>query len=175
MVAMARTSRYVSAVVLAVSAVGCSAQQLGFPRTQVSLVSPDGRYLAVVRNQPSIDPPNQSLWVGERNGPLHKVRQLGEDAAWCNLAVWSADSSTVSFMVMDAELVTVDARSRQVISEQWLVEGDDYPPAKMVKGLSLSADGRQAVFRECRRDDSRAGDVQPSDCSAPMRKVIIPR
>lgn len=162
----------VSIAAMVLTAAGCSAPKLGFPRTAVSAVSPDGRYLALVRNHPSFDPPHQSLWVGERHGALEKVKQLGEDVAWCDVVVWSADSSTVSFVVMDAELVTVDARSRQIVTEQRLVDASDYPSAKMVKGLSLSRDGRNALFRECGRDSPRADDRHVSDCSAPMTKAI---
>ena len=163
-----------SASALALSVIGCSGEKLGFPRTPVSAASPDGRYVAVVRNHPSIDPPNQRLWVGDRDGALQRLKQLGEDVAWSNLLVWSADSSTVSFLVQDAELVTVDARSRQIISEHRLADSEaGYPTALMVKDLSLSSDGRHARFRQCRRPDSRSDFVHDAvDCGPLATKAI---
>ena len=50
---------------LTASTVSCSALQLGFPRTPVSATSPDGNYVAFVCNHPDIDPPSQSIWLGE--------------------------------------------------------------------------------------------------------------
>ena len=154
---------------LIVSMTGCSAEKLGLPRTALSAVSPDGRYVALVRNHPSIDPPRQSLWVGKRDGTLQNIKQLGEDTSWSNLAVWSSDNSTVAFLVQDAQLVTVDAASKTIASEHWLTSNDDYPPAKMVKDLSLSADGRTAHFRECARNSHQD---DRNKCSPPTTRTV---
>jgi hypothetical protein len=121
-----------------------------------------------------IDPPSQSIWLGERDGRLEKLKQLGEDVDWCNTIVWSADSSTVAYLIQDARLVTVNARSRQIVSEHWLTDPKTgYPTAIMVKNLSLSADGHRAIFRECHRDTSSGGYVHAAnECSEPVTRTI---
>jgi len=50
------------------SQAGCSSYQLGLPRVAAARQSPDGHYRAIVRNHPSIDPPEQSLWLGADDG-----------------------------------------------------------------------------------------------------------
>jgi hypothetical protein len=54
----------------------CSGSQLGFPRVPVRAVSPDGRHVAFVRNHPSVDPPDQTLWLGDANGDAKEVARL---------------------------------------------------------------------------------------------------
>ena len=164
------------AIGFAAAGAACSRSQLGLPRMPLSLVSPDGRFVAFVRNHPDIDPPSQSIWVGPVNGGATMVKRLGADMDWCNTIVWSADSSTVSFLVQDAKLVTADARQVRMISEQWLTDWKgEYPPARMAQQLSLSARGHTVNFRDCRRV---SGTWRPgyffdaADCGA-MRAVAI--
>ncbi len=117
----------------------------------VSATSPDGGAVAFVRNHPNIDPPAQSIWL-RTGGSSHRLKQLGGDSDWCNRVVWSADGSTAAFLVQDARLITVDRASRRIVSEKWLTEWKgEYPPYRVVTALSLSADGREARFRECER------------------------
>ena len=144
----------------------CSQQQLGFPQTPVAAVSPDGRSIAFVRNHASIDPPAQSLWIGPVDGPATKLRTLGPDSGWCNLIVWSQDSSTVSFLVQDARLVTVDALTGRITSEKWLTAWKgEYPPYRIVRNLALTASGRQALYQDCERRITRPGyDHEVDDC-----------
>lgn len=110
--------RLVRLLAFALLVLGCSKEQLGLPRTHLAVSSPDGRYVAIVRNHPNIDPPDQTLWIVDRSGNEWKVRQLGEDSQWCNHISWSADGSTASFLVEGTAdhrwLVTADVRSRQV-------------------------------------------------------------
>ena len=156
------------------SACSCSALQLGFPRVPVSASSPDGRYVAIVRNHPDIDPPSQTIWVGPGGGSLRQIQKLGPDSDWCDLITWSADSSTVAFLVQDARLITVDAASQRIVSERWLTPWKgEYPPYQMVVNLSLSAAGGRAQFRTCNRNMNQPGYVHdPSDCG-PFQVVQI--
>jgi len=59
--------------------------------------SPDGRVVAFVRNHPNVDPPDQSLWLKDSNGRATELTRLAPDADWCNLIVWSSDSTRVTF------------------------------------------------------------------------------
>ena len=133
----------------------CSAQQCGFPRFPVSATSPNGTHVAFVQNHPDIDPPSQSIWLRTTNASATQIRRLGPDSDWCNTVVWSADSSTVSFLIQDARLIAIDARSERIISDKWLVPQDAYPPLRMVTNLSLSSDGSEATFQSCWRNMNR--------------------
>jgi|SRR5687768_10018616 len=146
---------------------GCDKELFGLPRVPLSVVSPDGGAVAFVRNHPNIDPPAQSIWL-EIGSDRKLLRRLGPDSDWCNTIVWSSDGSTVAFLVQDARLLVADRHSRLIVSEKWLTEWNgDYPPHRMVKNLTLSADGREAVFRDCERRPRRS-----PDCSE--RRVAIP-
>ncbi len=130
----------------------CSAKQLGLPRRQVEVASPDGRMLAWVANQMSLDPPAQSLWLGAHDGGEPKLLQrLAEDQDWCNQIVWSPDSSMVVFLVQDARAVVADAVRRQVLTEGWLVEPENHPTTSIASDVAFAADGSELVYRECPR------------------------
>jgi hypothetical protein len=91
---------------------------------------------------------------------------LAPDADWCNVIVWSPDSSTVSFLVQDTRLITADARSARVISVKRLTDWQgEYPPYRIVRHLTLSADGHEARFQDCQRRMTRPGyDHEAIDC-----------
>jgi hypothetical protein len=146
----------------------CTREQVGLPRTPVSGTSPDGRFVAFVRNHPSFDPPSQSIWLGAIGGSVTKLKTLGPDSDWCNTIVWSSDSSTVSYVVQDARLITADAHAVRIVSEKWLTDWDgECPPYRMVRDLSLSAAGREARFRDCKRNMTGPGyDHEASECSS---------
>ena len=66
-----------------------------------SAASPAGGSLAYVVDEPSIDPPNQTLWVRFPGTPPQRVGRLGEDTHWCERIVWSPDSRAVLFVAAD--------------------------------------------------------------------------
>jgi hypothetical protein len=148
--------------VLAVLA-GCSADQWGLPRIHLSARSPDGKYVALVRNHPNIDPPDQSLHVETTAGTNLWARRLSGDQDWCHVVAWSADSRTVAFLVQDARLLVVDAATGRLRLDRWLADQDGYPPSHVVTDLSLSADGASARFQVCRRSGGKCSDwrVEP--------------
>ena len=114
------------------------------PRIGVSAKSPDSRYVAYVRNHPTIDPPEQSIWLGET-----QIERLGGDTDWCNTIVWSADSARVAYLIQDARLVVVDAKTAKPVTSLWLVPRDGYPTSHEAKHLALTREGVQ--FDDCVR------------------------
>ena len=119
--------------------------------------SPNGEFLAYVENHVSIDPPNQSLRLVstersiERLWSREKLRQLGEDAEWCDVIVWSSDSSLVAFLINDARVFVYEAGTATLIGELDLVERDGYPTTRMVTGLRFEEAGSRLSYLDCRR------------------------
>ena len=163
---MRRSVAFPLLILSSLAVTSCNQDQLGLPRVPLSVAAPTGGAVAFVRNHPNIDPPAQSIWL-EQDGKATRIKTLGPDSDWCNRIVWSADGSTVAFLVQDARLITVDRASRRIVSEKWLPEEKgvrSYPPSTAVTDLALSADGREARFVECARpraygfDPPRAGE-----------------
>ena len=124
--------------VLALLAAGCHHPDLTFP-------SPDGKHMAAVRNHWSIDPPKQSVWVDGT-----KIRDLAEDQDWCREVAWSPNGMMVGFLVQDAKLITVDAATKRIVSERWLVDRDGYPTSRMVCALRIDDTGEPAFTTKAR-------------------------
>jgi len=158
---LARRFGAAAALVLALLAAACSRSQLGLPRVALEVPSPDGRRVALVRNHPEFDPPNQSLWLRGADGRQVRLAKLSPDQDWCDQIVWSADGSRVAFLVQDARLVVADAAVGRVMFERWLVsDSGHYPPRERVSELRLAADGSQASFRACGRDSGVCRDPE---------------
>jgi hypothetical protein len=139
---------------LSITCLACSEENLGIPRTPLAQESPDGHFVAFVRNHLSIDPPNQSIWVGKVGGPMTRVEKLFEDMDWCSTIAWSADSSTVAFVIRRGRLRVVDAASGNSMFNDWVVEWHgEYPTNNNIEDLTLSSDGKAARFRVCHRND----------------------
>jgi hypothetical protein len=174
---MRRTTVSALLILLSFATTACDKELLGLPRVPVSMTSPDGTAEAFVRNHPNIDPPSQSIWLRAGNSS-RRLRVLGPDSDWCNTIVWSGDSSTVAYLVQDARLLTADRVSGQIVSERWLTEWKgEYPPYRVVVGLTLSSDGREARFRDCARpvrygfDGAGDGGRQLRDCTDRMVQI----
>ena len=140
---------------IGLSAGACSKAQLGFPHIPISAESPDHRFVAFVRNHPSVDPPSQSLWIRNLHGGEKMLRTLFPDVEWCEQIVWSPDSQHVAFVVEEAEVEVYDTKAERLQHAIWLVpRREEYPPAAVVRNLSLFSGGRAVTFRTCpRRDD----------------------
>jgi hypothetical protein len=147
-----RGVRLVAIAVLAGATLACDVAQLGWPRIPLRVPSPDGRFVAFVRNHPNLDPPDQSLWLQASNGAATELRRLAPDADWCNRIVWSSDSRRVAFLVSDAIVHAYDGQSHaQVFSGFVGRRSWDTPPRYVLQDLALSPDGSSVTFRECER------------------------
>jgi len=170
--------------VVAAAALACDAAQLGWPPVPLRVPSPDGRFVAFVRNHPDFDPPNQSLWLQASNRPATELTRLAPDAEWCNLIVWSADSKRVAFLVSDAIVYAYDGRSQAKVLSGFVGRRSwDQPPRYTLRDLALSSDGASVTFRECERtwqlnpperQNARGTRVHPveGECSD-MRTVAL--
>lgn len=135
----------------------------GCGRAHISVASPDGHVVARVLSHPSIDPPNQSLWLGLVGGSARQLRHLSEDQDWCNEVHWSADSPTVAFLIQDARLLAF-TRSGQLLADRWLVDHRGYPPREVARHFALSSDGSSVSFQPCLRNPRFSSGVP--GCSA---------
>ena len=64
----------------------------------MSLDSPNGVYKAYVNDDPSLDPPNQSLFISKNgNNDFRLIEELPEDIEAIQKIYWSPDSKTVVF------------------------------------------------------------------------------
>ncbi|MGV8039238.1 MAG: hypothetical protein AB2L07_03905 [Thermoanaerobaculaceae bacterium] len=128
----------------------CDPATLGIPRVHATATSPDGRHVATVRNHPTIDPPNQSLWLDSDGGPARMVLRLSADQDWCDTIVWAPDSSLVGFLIQDARLVVARPTTGQVVVDAWLVDSPGaYPPPQRAAELEFLPDGSGVSFRPC--------------------------
>ena len=167
---MRRSVAFPLLILSSLAVTSCNQDQLGLPRVPLSVNAPTGGAVAFVRNHPSIDPPAQSIWL-EQDGKATRIKTLGPDSDWCNRIVWSADGSTVAYLVQDARLITVDRASRRIVTEKWLTEWrGDYPPLRAVTDVSLSADGREVRFTECARP--RAYGFEPPQPGESLRGCV---
>lgn len=135
---------------LAAAAMACEGAHLGWPAVAVRVPSPDGRVVALVRNHPTIDPPDQSLWLQAEDGTAAELARLAPDADWCDRIVWSADSRRAAFLVSGAIVYVYDARSGERVFAGFVGRRSwDQPPRYTLRDLALSADGTAVTFREC--------------------------
>jgi hypothetical protein len=149
---MTLRSALVAVSLLGAVASGCSAEQWGFPRVPVSAVSPDGRFVAFVRNHPNLDPYDQSLWLQARGSGAVRVGRVPPDAWSCDRIVWSADSRRVAFVIAEAIVQVFDARTGARVFSGFVGRRSwDTPPRFVLRDVSLSHDGARVTFRECEK------------------------
>lgn len=140
------------ALALVFGAVACSQALWGLPRTPVQALSPDGRFIAFVRNHPSTDPPDQSLWLARVNGRPTRLMDLPPDSMWSDEILWSGDSRRVAFVIADSVLLVYEAASAERVFSGFVGRPSrDYPPRYILEDVSLSSDGRAVTFVECER------------------------
>lgn len=69
------------------------------PETVLSVASPQGLYEAFVIENPSIDPPNQSLFISKRGTPEFRlVATLPEDIESAQKIYWTEDGTRAIFI-----------------------------------------------------------------------------
>jgi len=115
----------------------------------VRAASPDGRFLAFVRNHPEIDPPNQTLWLQPAGGPAVPLAQVPPDAFTCNLIVWSLDSRRVAFVIQDAIIQVFEAETSTTAAKGTYPHPSRAPRPRRLRSrtFSLRSSGRNVAAR----------------------------
>jgi hypothetical protein len=147
-------------VVLLLLACGaCSRTQLGFPRTAIDAPSPDRSIVAIVKNRPAFDPPNQSLWLKTAGREIF-LKQLAEDADWCSEITWSGDGKHVAFLIRDSYVLIYRSDGTKE-SERYLVTRDgNYLQPFVARNIAILNDRVQ--FQLCERTSDYKGLKQGS-------------
>lgn len=135
---------------------GCSAEDLGYPRVASASQSPNLRYTVEIRNHPTIDPPEQSLWIGETNGRLRYVAGVASDTVWGGPVAWSQDSSLFAFVVA-SKIVVVEPSTGAVRLEQWLIPREDHVSRSRneIRYIGFAQDSSAVVAQICTRQTPR--------------------
>ncbi len=171
---MSRTRLLIYVALLSLSAVSLACDRL-VTTVHLTVPSPDGSTSAVVLDHPSIDPPEQSIGFHPASGTFHPLRRLAPDQDWCHQVFWSADSSTVVFLIQDARMVAY-SRTGDLLADQWLVNHSGYPTPQVAWKFLLSSDGATATFRPCRRP-GRGGPQGSHPCepqvTIPVRRLGV--
>ena len=92
--------------------------------------SPNGSYVAVVKNHWSIDPPNQSLWIKQNNtDKQRKLEDLQEDVNFIEGIHWSPNSDLVVFdtRCFLLGLRPADGKIMKVSKEWTTINGNNEP------------------------------------------------
>jgi len=125
------------------------------PKVVLSAPSPDGDYEAYVEDLPSIDPPNQALFVehSDKVRFMH-IADLAEDVDAIIRIVWSPDSNIVVFHSRDYLTATriSDWRTIRIyLGKEWTrsqpFRGATFAcggPQRTVEAIEFPADGRFA-------------------------------
>lgn len=115
------------------------------------LESPDGSLVAFVREEASLDPPSQSLWIGPQGGRPTLVARLAQDQEWCDQIFWSTDGARVGFVIRGSFAEVFDAQQRSQVAKVALVKPDGYPGSREARFVAFTPDSGGIRFLECTR------------------------
>jgi hypothetical protein len=125
---------------------GCIAER---PRVELTIPSPDRRFVVELHNEPTIDPPQQSLRIGRSGGDLHRVKTVSSDGPrWRGPSAWSEDSRRFAFAVVDRDVYVVDAETGAIVAEG---EGPGGGATHEIRSLSFNAAGTVLTVEVCDR------------------------
>jgi dipeptidyl aminopeptidase/acylaminoacyl peptidase len=118
----------------------------------MSTASPDGRWIAFARNHPTIDGPDQSIWLCAVDGQPVQLRRLGADTEEISAIIWSADSRRVAFLTNDAILGVYEPATLTLVASGYVrYPNANYPPKFMVRDLAFTDDGHAVSYVPCER------------------------
>lgn len=165
----------IALIILAPFCAGHVKAVLAGPDIEQSVISPDGKYEALVVNKPSFDPPNQHLYVwqvsiGSKKQTVYwkKIAQLPEDVDRIEKIHWSPYSDVVVFQsyfsliavgVPDYGMVKIPLGGR----EQWRDNGTfwvDYDNVIHIEAIDFPESGAFSYQVEG-SEESRVIQVHP--------------
>ena len=126
---------------------------MGARRTLFTTPSPDGQSIAFVTEARCAQVRCQALKIGVHGGSARIVETLTGDEDASEVA-WTRDSSRVAFLVNGYQLRVFDARTGRNLGAVSLIDPDGFPPSRIVRGVTFSANGAAVTFDDCPRDHS---------------------
>jgi hypothetical protein len=147
------------AIVIAVSAFSAG-WMMGARRTLFTTPSPDGGLVAYVTEARCAQVRCQALRIraNTRGGSVTTFEALTGDEEVSDIA-WTPDSTRVGFVVNGYQLRVFDVRSGRNLGAVSLIDPDGFPPSRIARGVTFSANGAAVTFDDCPREHSgcRAG------------------
>lgn len=135
----------------------CTACITEQPRIELTIPSPDGRFVVELHNEPSIDPPQQSLRIGRSGGGLHRVKTVSSDGPrWRGPSTWSQDSRHFAFAVVDRHVYVVDAETGRIVLER---EAPGGGATHQIRALSFNPGGTALTVEVCERQSQICSDL----------------
>jgi len=126
---------------------------MGARRTLFTTPSPDGQLVASVTEARCAQVRCQALKIGARGGSSRVIETLTGDEEVSDVA-WTPDSSRVAFVVNGYQLRVFDARTGGNLGAVSLVDPDGFPPSRIARGVTFSANGAAVTFDDCPRQHS---------------------
>jgi hypothetical protein len=133
---------------------------LGARRTIVTAASPAGDAIAFVSEGRCSTGRCEALRVGRApsGSSARTLEALTGDEHASEIA-WTPDGGRVAFLVNGYQLRVFDAHTGANLGAVTLVDPDGFPPSRIARGVTFSANGAAVTFDECPRTYSgcRAG------------------
>lgn len=126
---------------------------MGARRTLFTKPSPDGRLVASVTEARCAQVRCQALKIGARGGSSKIVEALTGDEEVSEVT-WTPDSSRVAFVVNGYQMRVFDARTGHTLGALSLIDPDGFPPSRIARGVTFSANGAAVTFDDCPREHS---------------------
>ncbi len=126
---------------------------MGARRTLFTQPSPDGQLVATVYEARCAQVRCQALRIAVHGGSARTVEALTGDEQVSEIA-WTPDSSRVAFVVNGYQLRVFDAQTGRNLGAVSLIDPDGFPPSRIARGVTFSANGAAVTFDDCPREHS---------------------
>jgi hypothetical protein len=126
---------------------------LGARRSVLSAPAPTGDGVAAIFEARCALGRCESLWVGPTPRDARMVEALTPDER-ANEIVWAPDGGRVGFLVNGYQLRVFDAHTGRNLGAASLIDPDGFPPSRIVRGVTFSANGAAVTFDDCPREHS---------------------
>lgn len=127
---------------------------MGARRTLFTTPSPDGTLVAYVTEGRCAEVRCQALRIAPNTARgSTTVEALTGDEQVSEIA-WTPDSRRVAFVVNGYQLRVFDAQSGRNLGAVSLIDPDGFPPSRIARGVTFSANGSAVTFDDCPRTHS---------------------
>ena len=126
---------------------------LGARRTILAVESPAHDATATVLEARCAQGRCQVLRLQAPGGGTKTLETLTGDEHASEIA-WTPDGGRVAFLVNGYQLRVFDGRTGAGLGAASLIDPDGFPPSRIVRGVTFSANGAAVTFDDCPREHS---------------------